>query len=178
MSPVELAHRRSRSDGRRPASRAGRVPHPVNPCRIRGAPVAPPGESGAAPVVVTCLRRGRARWASLARRALPLHQSKPGADFRSLLLVLVGLVGGCASGNGLSHRIGRVASAVVAAETHGAMRCAPRELAVARSHLEFAQLEEEQGFPSRARQHLDVAEENVEAASALSPPGRCTKDPP
>jgi OOP family OmpA-OmpF porin len=93
-------------------------------------------------------------------------------------LILIGVAGGCASGFGLSQRMDRVSTAIVAAETRGAMRCAPRELAIARSHLEFARLEEEQGFPSRARQHLDVAEENVQAASALSPPGRCTNEAP
>jgi OOP family OmpA-OmpF porin len=94
------------------------------------------------------------------------------------VLVLLGVASGCASAADLSQRMDRVARAVVAVEARGAMRCAPRELAVARSHLEFARLEEEQGFPSRARQHLDVAEENVEAASALSPLGKCTNAAP
>jgi OmpA-OmpF porin, OOP family len=79
----------------------------------------------------------------------------------------------CAGSAALERRMGRVAERLTAVEANGAMRCAPRELAVARSHLEFARLEETQGYPSRARQHLDVAEENIEAANVLSPPGRC-----
>lgn len=66
-----------------------------------------------------------------------------------------------------------VQEALAVAEDSGAMRCAPRELAVARSHLEFAQLEREQGFESRAEQHLRIADEQARAAQLLSPPGRC-----
>jgi hypothetical protein len=91
--------------------------------------------------------------------------------------VLAGIAGlafsGCSGSVDVDRQIDRVAETISAAEARGALRCAPRELAIARSHLEFAQLEQEQGFPSRARQHLDVAEENMEAAIVLSPPARC-----
>ena len=80
---------------------------------------------------------------------------------------------GCAGRAALDRRMMRVAETLATVEANGAMRCAPRELAVARSHLEFARLEETRGFPSRASQHLDVAEENVEAANVLSPRSRC-----
>jgi hypothetical protein len=59
------------------------------------------------------------------------------------------------------------------ADQNGAMRCAPRQLAVARSHLEFAYLEREQGFSSRAQYHLRIADEHARAANLLSPPDRC-----
>jgi hypothetical protein len=88
-------------------------------------------------------------------------------------LALSAVLASCAGSAALDRRIGRVADRLTVVEANGAMRCAPRELAVARSHLEFARLEETQGFPSRASQHLDVAEENLEAARMLSPPGRC-----
>jgi OOP family OmpA-OmpF porin len=88
-------------------------------------------------------------------------------------LVGVALVGSACGGAGLDRQIAGVAERLSAIETNGAMRCAPRELAIARSHLEFAQLEEEQGFRSRAQQHLDVAVENIAAASVLSSSGRC-----
>lgn len=55
----------------------------------------------------------------------------------------------------------------------GAYGCAPRELALARAQLEFAQLELSQGDPVRATEHLDEAEENVGAAELLSPKQRC-----
>jgi hypothetical protein len=51
------------------------------------------------------------------------------------------------------------------AERNGAIRCAPRELALAKSHLEFAAVELDQGFVSRANQHLAIAEPNAHAAT-------------
>jgi OOP family OmpA-OmpF porin len=53
------------------------------------------------------------------------------------------------------------------------MRCAPRQLAVAQSHLAFAEMEREQGFSSRAQHHLRIADEHARAATLLSPPDRC-----
>jgi hypothetical protein len=53
------------------------------------------------------------------------------------------------------------------------MRCAPRQLAIARSHLEFAELERQQGFNSRAEYHLRVASQHARAAKLLSPPEHC-----
>jgi OOP family OmpA-OmpF porin len=67
---------------------------------------------------------------------------------------------------GLRHAIDQATRA-------GAYRCAPRELAFARAHLDFATLELEQGDPSRAQQHLVEAESNAGAARLLSPPERC-----
>lgn len=59
------------------------------------------------------------------------------------------------------------------AQDNGAKYCAPRELALAESHLEFAQIELEQGYASEAAAHLLVAEPNAHAAVALSPPEKC-----
>jgi outer membrane protein OmpA-like peptidoglycan-associated protein len=61
------------------------------------------------------------------------------------------------------------------AERNGAIRCAPRELALARSHLEFAAVELDQGFVSRANAHLSIAEPNAHAAYDLSPPETCAE---
>lgn len=61
------------------------------------------------------------------------------------------------------------------AERNGAVRCAPRELALAKSHLEFARLELDQGSAVRARSHLRLAEPNAHAASFLSPPQFCAE---
>lgn len=59
------------------------------------------------------------------------------------------------------------------AENNGAMRCAPRELAIAKSNLEFATVELDQGFLFRAKQHLDIARANAHAAYDLSPVSKC-----
>ena len=66
----------------------------------------------------------------------------------------------------VQHRLERVLSA-------GAYYCAPRELALARAHLEFARADLERGHPSEAGDHLDQASLNARAAARLSPPDRC-----
>jgi len=55
------------------------------------------------------------------------------------------------------------------------MRCAPRELALAKAHLAFAEVELDQGFASRASEHLAVADPNAHAAYDLSPPDKCSE---
>ena len=61
------------------------------------------------------------------------------------------------------------------AERNGALRCAPRELATAKSHLGFATMEIDQGFWTRAKTHLDIARANAHAAYDLSPPQKCAE---
>lgn len=85
---------------------------------------------------------------------------------------------GCSARAELDRRLDETTQALRRVEARGALRCAPRELAIARSHLEFAELERSQGFPTRARQHLDVADENVRAAAELSPDGHCSEPDP
>lgn len=87
------------------------------------------------------------------------------------LMVLLALA--CAPVQRLDGHIGHIEQTLLAAEAAGAMRCAPRQLAVARSHLAFALMEREQGFLSRAMQHLEVADEHAKAAQLLSPAAFC-----
>jgi outer membrane protein OmpA-like peptidoglycan-associated protein len=61
------------------------------------------------------------------------------------------------------------------AERNGAIRCAPRELATAKSHLSFATVELDQGFLFRAQDHLSIAKANAHAAYDLSPPQKCAE---
>jgi OmpA-OmpF porin, OOP family len=61
------------------------------------------------------------------------------------------------------------------AEHNGALRCAPRELAMAKSHISFASVELDQGYFVRAKEHLDVAQANAHAAYDLSPPQKCAE---
>lgn len=56
----------------------------------------------------------------------------------------------------------------------GARRCAPQALAIAVSQYQFAQLEAQQGFPSRAGNHLWQAERHALAAQLLSADNLCT----
>jgi len=96
------------------------------------------------------------------------------ADWRraALALPLVCLLG-CAPSSVLRGRIAGLNQDVENAERNGAMRCAPRELALARSHLRFASTELDQGQLSAAEAHLAIAEPNAHAALDQSPPESC-----
>ena len=80
----------------------------------------------------------------------------------------------CSQGPALRGRMRGLSTTVEDALKNGAMRCAPRELAVARSQLEFAEIDLNQGQLSSAEAHLARAEPNARAAFAMSPPDRCT----
>jgi len=79
----------------------------------------------------------------------------------------------CAQTAELRGQVDGLKIVVQKAQENGAKYCAPRELALAESHLEFAQIELEQGYASEAATHLIVAEPNAHAALALSPPEKC-----
>lgn len=90
----------------------------------------------------------------------------------SVLLVVLLLLG-CAAAPRMRGQIAGLQELTEQAERNGAVRCAPRELALAKSHLRFAEMELAQGFLSKARHHLSIAEPNAEAANMLSPPAFC-----
>ncbi len=81
----------------------------------------------------------------------------------------------CGGGSVMRGRIDGLEKITNQAERNGAIRCAPRELAMARSHLRFALIDLDQGFLSRAKQDLDIAEPNAHAAYFLSPPQVCAE---
>jgi OOP family OmpA-OmpF porin len=80
----------------------------------------------------------------------------------------------CSQGPALRGRIRGLTTTVEDAIKNGAMRCAPRELAIAKSRLEFAEIDLNQGELASAEVHLARAEPNAQAALAMSPPDRCT----
>jgi outer membrane protein OmpA-like peptidoglycan-associated protein len=87
-----------------------------------------------------------------------------------LALALLGLVamalGACAAGDQLQTRANYVSSE--AERIHeAAYNCAEREIALAESHLDFGQYEMERGDYYRARDHIDLAYTNVEAAAQV-----------
>jgi len=111
---------------------------------------------------------------------LPAGRRTDGARFGGVLrrsTIGYGLALACALGCMRSARldlqVDRIGQLLLDAEANGALRCAPRELAVARSQLEFAELERAQGFSSKAEQHLVAADQNARAAKLLSPPEHC-----
>ncbi|HET7541170.1 MAG TPA: OmpA family protein [Polyangiaceae bacterium] len=83
----------------------------------------------------------------------------------------------CAESAELRGQIAGLEKIVEQAERNGAKRCAPRELAIARSQLEFATIELDQGFASKARAHLAKAEPNARSAELQSPPEHCANWP-
>lgn len=91
------------------------------------------------------------------------------------LLVLLLLIG-CA-GQELRTRVVEINGVIKEARANGAYKCAPRELALAESHSAFASQELDEGDYYRAKDELDVADHNANAAIKLSPRERCTVVP-
>ena len=91
-----------------------------------------------------------------------------------ILAALALAVSGCSRGTVLRGRIDGVRDVLEQAERNGAYNCAPRELALAKAHLDFAETDLSQGDPSRAEDHFAIAEPNARAAFRLSPAARCS----
>src|SRR5262245_9375457 len=83
----------------------------------------------------------------------------------------------CAQGPVMRGRIDGIEGVVKKAEQNGAMRCAPRELALAKAHLRFAATDLDQGELSEAEKHIALAEPNAQAALAMSPADKCSEAP-
>ncbi len=79
---------------------------------------------------------------------------------------------GCA-GAELEGRASALHDVLETARSHGAYKCAPRELALAESHLAFAEQELSDGDYFRARQELAIVDENAHDAVRKSPKDRC-----
>jgi hypothetical protein len=73
----------------------------------------------------------------------------------------------------MDREVARIGHLIEVAEARGALRCAPRELAVARSHLQFSELERAEGVTSKAERHLHIADQHAQAARLLSTPEHC-----
>ena len=91
----------------------------------------------------------------------------------SLLSVLL-LSSACSQGPALRGKMRGLTTTVADAEKNGAMTCAPRELAIAKSQLEFAEIDLDQGEFSEAVSPIEQAEPNALAAFSMSPADRCT----
>jgi OOP family OmpA-OmpF porin len=104
-----------------------------------------------------------------ARRAWPL----PAAG----VAVLLAATAGCA-GVELESNLRQVRTIAKAARDNGAYKCAPRELALADTHVEFAEGELDQGDYFRAREHMQIADTNAREAYRLSPRERCVAKAP
>ncbi len=104
-----------------------------------------------------------------------LRPRKSAARIAAVALVfMLAPLTGCSQATLIQGRIVGVRDIVEQAERNGAYRCAPRELAIAKAHLDFADTELAQGNPFRAQEHYVLASPNAHAALRLSPPERCS----
>jgi outer membrane protein OmpA-like peptidoglycan-associated protein len=87
---------------------------------------------------------------------------------RTVLTVAALAVAGCATGGKLRENAHVIRSDIEKAKRSGAVRCAPKELALAEANVQFSDEEVTHGNATRAKQHLDAAEKSVKEALRLS----------
>jgi len=87
---------------------------------------------------------------------------------RTLGALLLLAASACAAGGKLRRGAEVVRQDIEKAKKSGAMRCAPRELALAEANLDFGDAEIGWGDATRAGEHLRTAEQNVKRALELS----------
>ncbi|MDP2314225.1 MAG: OmpA family protein [Pseudomonadota bacterium] len=80
------------------------------------------------------------------------------------MLLLLPLVGGCASQALLASEFASLQTEIAAA--HQTTNCAPKDLAIADANLEFVKIEFEQGDTRRAGEHVRIAREHAKVAAA------------
>jgi len=95
----------------------------------------------------------------------------------SIAAIFVFLSGACAETAQLRGGIATAKTRIEQVERNGAYKCAPKELALAKTHIDFAGLEISQGMGSRAQKHYKIAIENLELADKKSPPDQCAGAP-
>ena len=99
---------------------------------------------------------------------------------RASRFAVTGLVAALAAGCGstLRERVHVIDGVIEKARANGAYTCAPRELAMAVSHSDFAKTELKAGEYYHALDEVEIAEDNARLALAKSPKNRCNPDAP
>jgi outer membrane protein OmpA-like peptidoglycan-associated protein len=87
---------------------------------------------------------------------------------RVLLAAALALVAACASSGKLRENTQVIRADIEKARRSGAVRCAPRELALAEANVSFSEAEVADGYGGRAEEHLVEAERNVKEALRLA----------
>jgi len=85
----------------------------------------------------------------------------------AIAVIVIAVVGSCV-GPKIAAQTTVVRSDIDKAKKSGAYTCAPRELAMAEAHVDFAENELAQGDALRAQTHIDLAVENANKALADS----------
>jgi OmpA-OmpF porin, OOP family len=101
-----------------------------------------------------------------------LRQRPRVLSLNAVLLAAITLVG-CAETAKLRGGILTTRKKLEQIERNGAYVCAPRELALAKANLRFAEIEIEQGFGRKAKYHYEIALRNAELADEKSPADQC-----
>ncbi|HSS39908.1 MAG TPA: OmpA family protein, partial [Polyangia bacterium] len=96
---------------------------------------------------------------------------------RHVLGLLIALTAAGCAGAQMRGDVRQVRAIAKEARENGAYKCAPRELALADTNVEFVDRELNQGDYFRARDHLRVADQNAREAYRLSPRERCVPPP-
>jgi len=105
------------------------------------------------------------------------QKTRLAAGRAAVVVLAAALTAGCA-GIQLKGDLRQVRTIAKEARENGAYKCAPRELALADTNIEFVNRELSQGDYFRARDHLRVADHNAREAYRLSPRDRCVPPPP
>jgi OmpA-OmpF porin, OOP family len=87
---------------------------------------------------------------------------------RTVLAVAALAAAACATGGKLRERSSVMKADIDKAKRSGAVKCAPREMALADVNVDFALHEIDEGNATRAKEHLDAAEAAVKRALDLS----------
>src|SRR4029453_5260495 len=106
----------------------------------------------------------RTRMNRLASTA-PVRCSRAGLCLLAFVMIASGL--GCA-GLQLKSNVREVRAIAKEARDRGAYKCAPRELALAETNVEFASHELDQGDYFRARDHVRISDRNAREAYNLA----------
>ena len=99
------------------------------------------------------------------------------APLALLLLCCAGLLfmSGCVGGAALKGKASTISESLDAVQKP-AYKCEPRALAIARSQLEFARIELEQGSYFRAAEHMQLAEKAAKKAESAGPRPECQEN--
>jgi outer membrane protein OmpA-like peptidoglycan-associated protein len=93
-------------------------------------------------------------------------------------LAVLALAAASCAGSEVRRRTQATAGLIATARDHGAMRCAPVELAMAESHNDFAEHALDEGDYHDASREADIAETSAQLAIEKSPVPKCAETGP
>jgi len=110
---------------------------------------------------------------SRIEQAFTLSRARPRRLVAAGVIVACSSILSCGSLPVPAARMDSLRAAIDRATHAGALACAPREIALARAHYDFAQVELRAGNAAVAERHIAVSEQNLGAAQVLTPDRGC-----